>query len=372
MRNNIFPFWVLLLVNAVFGVDADEVSVSVMVGDSVTLRTDVTEIPKDSKIIWKFGNEIIAKMNEADGGNPSTNDGPGAIFKDRLKLDKQTGSLTITNIKTEHVGHYSVDIKSTDAKLKTFQVTVRDDVESLSVMEGDTVTLHTSITNIKRDDQILWKLEDQVIPFAHLNGPDDARWRNIRLNDQTRDLVISNIRSDQSGVYKVEINTISMVLHRKFHIAVGGAFSVETDGVKSLSVIEGQSVILHTRITDIPEDDVIEWTFGPQKSSVVKTDRVNKILLYNEDDTKFTDKLQLSIKTGDLTIKNIGTEASGLYQLKIIKHTYTIEKSFSVTVSETSGAASGICSAGIGLVVWALTVFVFAASINKGVSVNIK
>lgn len=118
-----------------------------------------------------------------------------------------------------------------------------------------------------------------------------------------------------------------------FHVLSPGAFSVETDGVKSLSVIEGQSVILHTRITDIPEDDVIEWTFGPQKSSVVKTDRVNKILLYNEDDTKFTDKLQLSIKTGDLTIKNIGTEASGLYQLKIIKHTYTIEKSFSVTVS---------------------------------------
>ncbi len=55
-----------------------------------------------------------------------------------------------------------------------------------------------------------------------LNRPNDARWRNIHLNDQTRDLVISNIRSDQSGDYKVEINTISMVLHRKFRIAVGG------------------------------------------------------------------------------------------------------------------------------------------------------
>ncbi|KAL0161014.1 hypothetical protein M9458_044739, partial [Cirrhinus mrigala] len=85
-----------------------------------------------------------------------------------------------------------------------------DDVESLSVMEGDNVTLHTNITNMQRDDQILWKLEDQVIPIAHLNGPDDAKWRNIRLNDTTRDLVISNIRSDQSGLYKVEINTISM------------------------------------------------------------------------------------------------------------------------------------------------------------------
>ncbi len=39
--------------SGVFGVDADEVSVSVMVGDSVTLNTDVTDVPNDTKIIWK-------------------------------------------------------------------------------------------------------------------------------------------------------------------------------------------------------------------------------------------------------------------------------------------------------------------------------
>ncbi len=109
--------------SGVFCVDADKVSVSVMVGDSVTLNTDVTEVPNDTKIIWKFGDEIIARMNEADG-KPSTYDGPDALFRDRLKLDKQTGSLTITNIRTEHIGNYSVDIKSEDAKLKTFGVTV--------------------------------------------------------------------------------------------------------------------------------------------------------------------------------------------------------------------------------------------------------
>ncbi len=49
---------------------------------------------------------------------------PMQLFRDRLKLDKQTGSLTITNIRTEHIGRYSVDIKSEDAKLKTFRVIV--------------------------------------------------------------------------------------------------------------------------------------------------------------------------------------------------------------------------------------------------------
>uniref|UniRef100_A0A8C1AKU6 Immunoglobulin domain-containing protein n=1 Tax=Cyprinus carpio carpio TaxID=630221 RepID=A0A8C1AKU6_CYPCA len=222
MMNNTFLFWVLILVNGVFGVDADEVkSVSVMVGDSVTLHADVTEELRGSNIIWKFGDEIIARMNEADG-NPSTYDGPGALFKDRLKLDKQTGSLTITNIRTEHNGSYSVDIRSTIAKLKTFQVTVHDVVESVSLMEGDSVTLHTGVTKIQGSDQIVWKFGDQVIPITNLNSAADERWSNIHLNDQTRDLTIRNIRRDQSGDYKVEANTISMILHRKLRINISG------------------------------------------------------------------------------------------------------------------------------------------------------
>ncbi|XP_058616630.1 uncharacterized protein LOC131530395 [Onychostoma macrolepis] len=366
MRNYTFLFWVLLLVNGVFGVDADEVSVSVMVGDSVTLHTDVTEVLKDTKIIWKFGDEIIARMNEADA-NPSTYDGSSAIFRDILKLDTQTGSLTITNIRTEHIGHYSVDIKSTDAKLKTFQVTVHDVVESVSVTKGDSVTLHTGVTKIQRDDQILWKFGDQVIRIDRLNSAADSRWSNVHLNDQTGDLTIRNIRRDQSGDYKVEVNTINMILHRKLRINISGVFSF--DGVKKISVRDGDPVTLQTRITDITGDDVIKWTFGAQHTSVVKTDRENRRIIYNEHDVRFRDRLHLYIQTGDLTISNTNTEVSGLYQIKIIKGTYTIQKSFSVTVSAQSGAASGICGAGVGLVVWAVTVFFATRSIsNQGVA----
>uniref|UniRef100_A0A8C2EMP1 Immunoglobulin domain-containing protein n=1 Tax=Cyprinus carpio TaxID=7962 RepID=A0A8C2EMP1_CYPCA len=315
MMNNTFLLWVLLLVNGVFGVDADGVSVSVMVGDSVTLHTDDTEVPTGSNIIWKFGDDIIARMNEADR-NPSTYDGPGALFKDRLKLDKQTGSLTITNIRTEHIGRYSVDIKSTNAKLKTFQVTVHDVVESVSLMEGDSVTLHPGVTKIQGSDQIVWKFGDQVIPITNLNSAADSRWSNIHLNDQTRDLTIRNIRGDQSGDYKVEANTISMILHRKLRINISGVFSL--DGVKKISVRDGDPVPLQTRVTDITGNDVIEWTFGPQNTSIVKTDRVNGRIIYNEDDVRFTNTLHLDIKTGDLTISNTKTDNAGLYHIKII------------------------------------------------------
>uniref|UniRef100_A0A8C0XWD7 Immunoglobulin domain-containing protein n=1 Tax=Cyprinus carpio carpio TaxID=630221 RepID=A0A8C0XWD7_CYPCA len=367
MRMNTFFLGVLLLVNGVFGVDADEVSVSVMVGDSVTLHTDITEVPGNSKIIWKFGDEIIARMKEADG-NPSTYDGPGALFKDRLKLDKQTGSLTIANIRTEHIGRYSVDIKSTDAKLKTFQVTVYDVVESVSVMKGDSVTLHTGV-KVQGSDQIVWKYEDQVIPIAHLNGPDDAKWRNIHLKDQTRDLVIGIIRTNQTGVYTVEINAISMVLHRKYYIAVGV-------GVKTISVMERDPVNLDTGVTEIRGYDLILWkTEGNIVAEVNKG--TNLFGPRDLDDLRFSGRLHLHRETGDLTISDSKTTDSGDYHLHMSNSAYTLQRTIRVIVKTPpqSGAPSGICGAGVRLVVWAVTVFFAARFVDneiKGVSVNIK
>ncbi|KAK2906714.1 hypothetical protein Q8A67_005699 [Cirrhinus molitorella] len=273
MRNQTFLFGVLLLVNGMFGVDADEVSVSVMVGDSVTLHTDFTETPRESKIIWKFNNQIIAKMNGANGGNPSTYDGPGAVFKDRLKLDKQTGSLTITNIRSEHVGHYSVDIKSTDAKLKTFQVTVHGGVKTISAMKGDPVNLHTGVIEIRGYDLILWTTEGNVV---------------AEVNKQTN-------------------------------------------------------------------------LFGPR----------------DEGDVRFGGRLHLHRETGDLTISDSKTTDSGDYHLHMSNSAHTLERTIRVIVKTQpqSGAASVICNAGVGLVVWA--VFLVARFVDnewcgKGVSVNIK
>ncbi len=49
-------------------------------------------------------------------------DVPDERFRDRLKLDHQTGSLTITNTTTEHAGDYQLDIIG--VKSKTFSVSV--------------------------------------------------------------------------------------------------------------------------------------------------------------------------------------------------------------------------------------------------------
>ncbi|KAL0161332.1 hypothetical protein M9458_045057, partial [Cirrhinus mrigala] len=45
-------------------------------------------------------------------------------FRDRLKLDNQTGSLTITNITTEHTGLYKLQITGKRLSSITFNVSV--------------------------------------------------------------------------------------------------------------------------------------------------------------------------------------------------------------------------------------------------------
>ncbi|XP_073699614.1 SLAM family member 5-like [Garra rufa] len=91
-----------------------------MEGDSVTLNTDVNEIHKGEDVLWKFGAEksLIAQINRKNQTFPD------GRFRERLKLDHQTGSLTITSITTQHAGLYEVKISGEKRSTKAFRVSV--------------------------------------------------------------------------------------------------------------------------------------------------------------------------------------------------------------------------------------------------------
>ncbi|XP_052445375.1 uncharacterized protein LOC127987116 [Carassius gibelio] len=80
---------------------------SVMEGHNVTLSTGVTKQQRD-KMLWYFNNTLIALIN----GDPSKSClyyGEGGRFRDRLKVDYETGSLIITDITTQHAGRYEAN-----------------------------------------------------------------------------------------------------------------------------------------------------------------------------------------------------------------------------------------------------------------------
>jgi len=100
-------------------------SVSVTEGDSVSLNSDLTEMMDDDLIQWRFGNNtLIAEINVLEDRMTVYEDVLDGRFRDRLKLDKQTGSLTITHTTTEHTGVYQLQIK--DRVSKSFNLTIKD------------------------------------------------------------------------------------------------------------------------------------------------------------------------------------------------------------------------------------------------------
>ncbi|XP_016314650.1 uncharacterized protein LOC107667491 [Sinocyclocheilus anshuiensis] len=122
-----FIFFCLCLwsLTGVFGVDEVK-SVSVMEGDSVTLNIDGTDIQMNDMVEWRFGPEdiLIAKISKQNNMSIFHNDSADGRFRDRLKLDHQTGSLSITNTRTTDSGVYKVTSNSTETPLNTFNLTV--------------------------------------------------------------------------------------------------------------------------------------------------------------------------------------------------------------------------------------------------------
>ncbi|KAL1250510.1 hypothetical protein QQF64_018306, partial [Cirrhinus molitorella] len=106
----------------VFGGDAVQ-SESVTEGESVTLQTDVNTVKTDDLIQWRFGNNkdiLIAQINRQSGKRKFYD----VKFKDRLQLDDQTGSLTITDTRTTDSGLYEVKNNNNKQILNTFNLTV--------------------------------------------------------------------------------------------------------------------------------------------------------------------------------------------------------------------------------------------------------
>uniref|UniRef100_A0A8C1RCA8 Ig-like domain-containing protein n=1 Tax=Cyprinus carpio TaxID=7962 RepID=A0A8C1RCA8_CYPCA len=89
-----------------------------------------------------------------------------------------------------------------------------DLMKSVSVTEGDSVTLNTDVTEVQRDDQILWmfgpnetrtvELYKHIIDMFNSNEIFGDR---LQMDSFTGSLTIRNIRRTDSGLYKRQIRS---------------------------------------------------------------------------------------------------------------------------------------------------------------------
>ncbi|XP_056304207.1 uncharacterized protein si:dkey-182g1.3 [Danio aesculapii] len=197
--------------------------------------------------------------------------------------------------------------------------------ETVSVMEGDSVTLQTNLTEILNTDTLLWAFGAKEIAVSQITRKDDLtsiyitedeRFNDRVLVDQkTGSITIRNIRIKHFGKYKLTISR-EKTTTKTFRVTV---FAVvrETDGVKSLSVMEGDSVSLQKDSTELQKGDLIVWRFGDKGLLLAKLDVETNETSLNADDERFRDRLKLDYQTGSLTIRNARTEHTGLYEIQI-------------------------------------------------------
>ncbi|XP_056614090.1 natural killer cell receptor 2B4-like isoform X2 [Triplophysa dalaica] len=114
-------------------------------------------------------------------------------------------------------------------------------------------------------------------------------------------------------------------------LCLGHFNGVFGDEVKSVSVMEGENVTLHTDVTELHTDDVILWMFGVQRPDETIAEINREVKKTSSISEKLKNHVEIDDQTGSLIITNITTQHTGLYQVEIIGNTVQ-NKHFSVTV----------------------------------------
>ncbi|XP_016111829.1 uncharacterized protein [Sinocyclocheilus grahami] len=342
-------------------------------GDSATLHTGVTDSQKHDLILWTFGpknpDSLIAELNMKVHEITFSSDD---IYRGRLHLENQTGSLTIRDVRTTDAGVYQLQISNSKETLyKRFNIFVavpdpglsagyivliclcilllvaaalgvmcymlkyskkQKEKKTVSVKEGNSITLKTGAVEIQRDDEVVWMFGPQelVIAEIHKNAsnisyPNVEQFRDkLQLDHQTGDLTISDIRIPISGDYQLQITGSKATKAKRFKVIV-------REDTRKFT--EGEYVRLQTGVTELQKDDELFWNFEPKNAIIAKIDgQTNTSTVYDVGDDGFRDRLELDDRTGDLTITNTRSTDSGVYELQIKSSNKVSYKKFNVLV----------------------------------------
>ncbi|XP_048054046.1 uncharacterized protein LOC125272909 isoform X1 [Megalobrama amblycephala] len=192
------------------------------VGDRVSFRPD-NFVPPVTSIIWKHINTsgTVNQAIEWDEGEILI---PNQRFRDITNVDEKTGQITITNLKVEHSGVYTIDINSKEQQQR-FTLTVMSEYVMKAV--GDQVSFRPdTFPDVHSLTSIIWKHRSSSGILVKAIKWDEGeilvpnqRFRDITtVNEKTGQITITNLKVEHSGVYTIYIN--SKEQQQRFNLTV--------------------------------------------------------------------------------------------------------------------------------------------------------
>ncbi|XP_073721357.1 SLAM family member 5-like [Misgurnus anguillicaudatus] len=150
-------------------------------------------------------------------------------------------------------------------------------------MEGDSLTLYTDITELQRDDMIVWIFGLQKSLIARINGATrdisindvfDGRFRDrLQVNDQTGDLTITNITTQHTGLYQVNINSVKEISYR-FNVIVYARLPVPVIS-RNVSQCSNCSLLCSVMNVSDVKDVSLSWYKGNSLLSIISVSDLN-------------------------------------------------------------------------------------------------
>ncbi|KAI2650688.1 Neural cell adhesion molecule L1 [Labeo rohita] len=169
----------------------------------------------------------------------------------------------------------------------------------------------------------LWDDEDEV-------GRGKSEYTRYKKLDY-----MTNIRSTDTGLYELKIIGNRSSSKKTFNVTVHDVPAAEQDEIKRESVKEGESVTLDPGVMKNP-NDLMTWHFNDICIAEISEEpgKICTDVQCKDGDERFRNRLKLDHQTGSLTITNTTITDSGVYQLQIISRSFSIIRSFSVTVTD--------------------------------------
>ncbi|XP_056304009.1 uncharacterized protein LOC130216144 isoform X2 [Danio aesculapii] len=220
------------------------------------------------------------------------------------------------------------------------------DIVSISVTEGDSVTLHTGVqTNLDKYKDIIWYFNGiriaQIIADLRFICTDvqcnegTERFNDkLKLDIRTGSLTIRDIRKTHSGEYHLVVKSSR---EKIFNVTVHDDPAGDQDELKEH---EGESVTFNPAVIREP-NHVLTWYFDDMISAMILMAEItvnqSQICTDVQCKERFTDRLKLHHETGSLTVTKTRITDSGNYTSEIFissdgRFSISKEKRFSLNI----------------------------------------